>query len=135
MTQRIPLGAVAPQQVCEDGSCPVSRAVAVLDGKWTLLVIRDLVSGPKRFGRLRTSLQGISPKTLTDRLRDLETAGLVTRTLYPQIPPRVEYELTERGMTLLPLIQALEAFGRTLAAPPPANQGSAPDGRRVSRQA
>jgi DNA-binding HxlR family transcriptional regulator len=101
---------------CDDGSCPVTRAVAVLEGKWTMLVVRDLLAGPRRFGQLRDSLAGISPKTLTDRLRALEEAGLVSRTFYPQIPPRVEYELTDRGREVQPLIAALAAFGRALFA-------------------
>ena len=108
--------------MCEDGTCPVSRAVAVLDGKWTMLVIRDLLGGTRRFGELRSSLAGISPKTLTDRLRDLEATGLVRRTLYPEIPPRVEYELTERGLALAPVLGALAEFGRSL--PPPITDGS-----------
>lgn len=102
----------------EDGSCPVAPAVRVLDGKWTIFVVRDLLAGPRRFGELRQSLPGISPKTLTDQLRDLEADGLVTRTLYPQIPPRVDYQLTDRGTTLLPLIAALADFGLSLPAPP-----------------
>ncbi len=106
-----------PTQVtCEDGSCPVARAVAVLDGKWTMLVIRDLLGGPRRFGELKKSLAGVSPKTLTDRLRDLESAGLVTRTMYPEIPPRVEYELTRQGQALQPVIDALGSFGLLLDA-------------------
>lgn len=103
-------------ELCEDGTCPVSRAVAVLDGKWTMLVIRDLLSGTRRFGELRSSLLGVSPKTLTDRLRDLESAGLVRRTMYAEIPPRVEYDLTERGLALGPVLAALADFGRQLPA-------------------
>ncbi len=111
------MGDTAPnptQVVCEDGSCPVARAVSVLDGKWTMLVIRDLLGGPRRFGELKTSLAGVSPKTLTDRLRDLESAGLLTRTMYPEIPPRVEYELTAEGQALQPVIDALGSFGLLL---------------------
>ena len=84
-------------QLCDDGTCPVTRAVSVLDGKWTMLVVRDLLTGSKRFGELRASLTGISPKTLTDRLRELEAAGVVSRTMYAEIPPRVEYRLTDTG--------------------------------------
>jgi len=104
-------------QPCDDGTCPVTRAVAVLDGKWTVLVVRDLLGGRRRFGELRESLAGISPKTLTDRLRDLESAGLVSRTMHAQIPPRVDYELTEAGRALTPVIEALAEVGRRL--PPP----------------
>ena len=96
---------------CAEESCPVARAVRVLDGKWTLLVIRDLLGGTRRFSELRASLAGISPKTLTDRLRDLEQHGLVERVSYAEIPPRVEYTLTQAGRTLEPVIGALAAWG------------------------
>jgi DNA-binding HxlR family transcriptional regulator len=95
-----------------DESCPVARAVRVLDGKWTMLVIRDLLQGTRRFSGLRSSLAGISPKTLTDRLRELEQHGLVERVMYAEIPPRVEYTLTPKGRTLEPVITALAAWGR-----------------------
>lgn len=101
---------------CQDDSCPVARAVRVLDGKWTMLVIRDLLGGTKRFSELRTSLSGISPKTLTDRLRDLERDGLVERVIYAEVPPRVEYSLTVKGRTLEPVIQALASWGNHLGA-------------------
>lgn len=100
---------------CEDGTCPVSRAVAALDGRWTILVVRDLLGGTKRFGELRESLPGISPKTLTDRLRSLEADGLVERQAYAEIPPRVEYSLTPAGRTLEPVLAALADWGRTHA--------------------
>jgi DNA-binding HxlR family transcriptional regulator len=98
---------------CEDGSCPVTRAVAALDGRWTILIVRDLLGGTRRFGELRASLTGISPKTLTDRLRSLESDGLVERTMYAEIPPRVEYSLTPAGRTLEPVLLALADWGRT----------------------
>jgi DNA-binding HxlR family transcriptional regulator len=101
---------------CDEDSCPVARAVRMLDGKWTMLVIRDLLGGTRRFSELRASLAGISPKTLTDRLRDLEQHGLVERVCYAEIPPRVEYTLTESGRTLEPVIGALADWGRTVAA-------------------
>lgn len=107
------VGAVGTD-VCEDDTCPVSRAVAALDGRWTILVVRDLRAGPRRFGELRTSLVGVSPKTLTDRLRELEASGLITRTYHPQIPPKVEYELSDLGRNLEPVLDALAAFGRLL---------------------
>ena len=103
---------------CAEESCPVARAVRVLDGKWTMLVIRDLLGGTRRFSDLRASLAGISPKTLTDRLRELEQHGLVERVIYAEIPPRVEYTLTERGRTLEPVITALADWGRSIAAEP-----------------
>jgi DNA-binding HxlR family transcriptional regulator len=99
--------------LCDDGVCPVSRALEALDGKWTILVVRDLLGGTKRFSELRRSLSGISPKTLTDRLRTLEEHGLVDRHIYAEVPPRVEYTLTTAGRTLQPVLVALSRWGRT----------------------
>lgn len=96
---------------CVDETCPVARAVAVLDGRWTMLVLRDLLEGTRRFSELRASLTGISPKTLTDRLRALEQQGLVERRYHAEIPPRVEYSLTARGREVQPVIDALAAWG------------------------
>ena len=98
---------------CDDGTCPVSRALVALDGKWTILIVRDLLSGTKRFSELRRSLDGISPKTLTDRLRGLEEHGLVQRRIYAEVPPRVEYSLTDAGRTLEPVLLSLARWGRT----------------------
>jgi len=81
-----------------------------------MLVIRDLLEGTRRFSQLRSSLAGISPKTLTDRLRELEQHGLVERVMYAEIPPRVEYTLTQKGRTLEPVISALAAWGRGAGA-------------------
>ena len=91
--------------------CPVERALRVLDGKWTVLIIRDLLSGPKRFTALRTSLRIGSPKTLTERLRILEHQGILTRTVYAEVPPRVVYELTERGYSFRTVLEAMAAWG------------------------
>ncbi len=96
--------------------CPIERAVSVLDGKWTLLVLRELFTGTKRFGELRKTLHGISPKTLTERLRLMETQGIIKRTIYPEIPPHVEYSLTEYGETLRPIIDALKSWGERWTA-------------------
>lgn len=84
-----------------------------LDGKWTILIVRDLMGGTKRFGELRRSLTGISPKTLTDRLRGLEEHGLVDRRIFAEVPPRVEYSLTDAGRTLEPVLVALARWGRS----------------------
>ncbi len=94
--------------------CPIERAVEILDGKWTLLILRELFQGTRRFGELRTTLQGVSPKTLTERLRILEKKGIVQRTIYPEIPPRVEYKLTGLGQNAWPVIQALRDWGETV---------------------
>lgn len=99
---------------CADETCSVARAVAVLDGRWTMLVLRDLLEGTRRFSELRTSLAGISPKTLTDRLRALEAAGMVEREYHAEIPPRVEYRLTPQGEAVRPVVDALAAWGRGL---------------------
>ena len=87
----------------------------MLDGTWTLPVIRDLLGGSKRFGELRESLAGISPKTLTDRLRDLESAGVFSRAMYPEIPPRVKYRLTDLGWSVTPVMNTFEESGRSLS--------------------
>ena len=107
--------------------CDVERTLAVIGPKWTTLILRDLIAGTKRFGELRRAFPGISPKTLTQRLRDLEDRGLLSRTIYPEIPPRVEYALTSRGETLEAIIVAMATWGaldRERAAadagPPPA---------------
>jgi DNA-binding HxlR family transcriptional regulator len=95
--------------------CPIERAVSILDGKWTLLIMRELLGGERRFGELRSALHGVSPKTLTDRLRELEHQGVVERTIYPEIPPRVEYKLTRRGEAAWPVIEALRIWGEAMA--------------------
>lgn len=91
--------------------CPIEAAVNILEGKWTLLILRELFTGTKRFGQLRSALSGVSPKTLSERLRILEQQGIVERKIYPEIPPRVEYSLTELGQTLSPIIGSLKDWG------------------------
>jgi DNA-binding HxlR family transcriptional regulator len=92
-------------------SCPVCRTAEIVCGKWTLLVIRDLAEGRSRFCELERSLQGISPRTLSLRLRALEEEGIVERQTYPEVPPRVEYALTEKGRALVPLIESMRVYG------------------------
>ncbi len=92
--------------------CPVCRTAEVVCGKWTLLVIRDLVDGSSRFCELERSLEGISPRALALRLRALEEEGIVARNTYPEVPPRVEYALTEKGRALVPLIEDMRSYGR-----------------------
>ena len=92
--------------------CPVCRTAEVVSGKWTLLVIRDLADGSRRFCELERSLAGISPRTLSLRLRALEEEGIVLRQTYPEVPPRVEYALTEKGRALVPLIEDMRSYGR-----------------------
>jgi DNA-binding HxlR family transcriptional regulator len=95
-----------------DPSCPVCRTAEIISGKWTLLVIRDLAEGSRRFCELERSLDGISPRTLSLRLRALEEHGIVLRHTYPEVPPRVEYALTEKGTALVPLIDDMRKYGR-----------------------
>ena len=92
--------------------CPVCATADIVCGKWTLLVIRDLAEGRSRFCELERSLEGISPRTLSLRLRALEEEGIVERHTYPEVPPRVEYSLTEKGRALIPIIEAMRAYGR-----------------------
>ena len=101
-----------------DGACPVLRAVTVLDGKWTLLILRDLLQGTRRFGELRRSLDGLSPRTLAERLRALEREDVVTRRVFAEVPPRVDYTLTAKGRALAPILDALGAWGTRWTAPP-----------------
>ena len=95
-----------------DSSCPVCRTAEIISGKWTLLVIRDLAECNRRFCELERSLEGISPRTLSLRLRALEEQGVVARHTYPEVPPRVEYALTDKGRALAPLIEDMRAYGR-----------------------
>jgi len=100
-----------------DDTCPVCRTAEIVCGKWTLLLIRDLSEGRSRFCELERSLQGISPRTLSLRLRALEEEGIVERDTFPEVPPRVEYQLTEKGGALLPIIDGMRVYGdRWLAA-------------------
>jgi DNA-binding HxlR family transcriptional regulator len=94
-----------------ESPCPVSSCAEIISGKWTLLVIRDLAEGPQRFCELERSLEGISPRTLSLRLRALEECGVVSRRTYPEVPPRVEYGLTHKGRALVPLIEDMRRYG------------------------
>lgn len=94
-----------------NSTCPVCRTAEVVCGKWTLLLIRDLADGSSRFCELERSLEGISPRTLSLRLRALEEEGVVERHTYPEVPPRVEYALTTKGEALVPLIDDMRRYG------------------------
>lgn len=94
-----------------NSNCPVCRTAEVVCGKWTLLLIRDLAAGNSRFCELERSLEGISPRTLSLRLRALEEEGIVERHTYPEVPPRVEYALTDKGQALVPLIEDMRSYG------------------------
>ena len=95
-----------------DATCPVCKTAEIVCGKWTLLLIRDLSEGRSRFCELERSLQGISPRTLSLRLRALEEEGIVERDTYAEVPPRVEYVLTEKGRALLPIIDGMRTYGQ-----------------------
>jgi DNA-binding HxlR family transcriptional regulator len=92
-------------------TCPVCATAEVVCAKWTLLLVRDLAEGRSRFCELERSLEGISPRTLSLRLRALEEEGIVERRTYPEVPPRVEYQLTAKGEALLPIIEAMREYG------------------------
>ncbi len=91
--------------------CPVATTVQLIGSKWKLLILRNLLARPWRFNELRKSLEGISQKVLTDSLRSMEEDGIITRTVYPEVPPRVEYALSELGESMRPIIKAMEEFG------------------------
>jgi DNA-binding HxlR family transcriptional regulator len=95
----------------DNTTCPVARTAEIISGKWTLLIIRDLASGVKRFNQLERSLHGISPKTLSERLRSLEVEGIIFRRTFAEVPPRVEYSLTEKGRDLVDLIESMRSYG------------------------
>jgi DNA-binding HxlR family transcriptional regulator len=93
-------------------TCPVCQTAEIISGKWTLLIIRDLADGPCRFCELERSLEGISPRTLSLRLRALEAEGVIQRRTFPEVPPRVEYCLTPKGRALIPMIDHMRRYGQ-----------------------
>lgn len=95
-----------------DIPCPIALTAEIISGKWTLLIIRDLASDIKRFNQLERSLRGISPKTLSERLRSLEEEGVIVRKTFAEVPPRVEYSLTEKGFDLIHVIESMRTFGQ-----------------------
>ena len=92
-------------------ACPVETTLSLIGDKWKVLILRDLMSGTKRFGELKKSLGSVSQKVLTAQFRDMEEDGLVSRTVYAEVPPRVEYALTETGNSLKPIIDAMMSWG------------------------
>lgn len=97
-------------------ACPVATTVALIGSNWKLLIMRNLLSRPWRFNELKKDLEGISQKVLTDSLRSMEADGLLTRTVYPEVPPRVEYTLTELGYSLRPILEAMRVWGEDYKA-------------------
>ena len=95
----------------EMSACPVATTVALIGSKWKLLILRNLLARPWRFNEMKKDLAGISQKVLTDSLRSLEEDGIITRTVYPEVPPRVEYALSDLGESMRPIISAMEQWG------------------------
>ena len=92
-------------------ACPVETTLTLIGDKWKVLILRDLLPGTKRFGELKKSIGNVSQKVLTAQLRSMEESGLLTRTVYPEVPPRVEYTLTELGKSLKPILDAMQNWG------------------------
>lgn len=91
--------------------CPVETTLSLISDKWTVIILRDLLTGTKRFNELMRSVTGITQKVLTSHLRNMESNGLLTRKVYAEVPPRVEYTLTETGYSLKPILDAMYAWG------------------------
>ena len=97
--------------LADEVGCPVARTAQIIGNKWTPLIVRDLAQGCRRFSELERSLHGISPKTLAERLRRLEQEEVIVRRCFAEVPPRVEYTLTPKGESLLPIIESMRVFG------------------------
>ena len=93
-------------------ACPVETTLTLISDKWKVLILRDLMPGTKRFGELKKSIGTVTQKVLTAQLRQMEASGLLTRTVYAEVPPRVEYTLTDLGRSLRPVLDAMEAWGK-----------------------
>ena len=91
--------------------CPVATTVSLIGSKWKLLIMRNLLARPWRFNELQKPLDGVSQKVLTDSLRSMESDGIIVRTVYPEVPPRVEYSLSELGESMRPIIKSMEEWG------------------------
>jgi DNA-binding HxlR family transcriptional regulator len=105
------------EPVHEISNCSVAACAEILGGKWTALLVHDLSEGPRRFSELEGACPGISPRTLSERLRTLEANGVLVRHSYAESPPRVEYELTDKGEALLPIIREMRRFGHDWLSP------------------
>ena len=97
-------------------ACPVETTLTLISDKWKLTVLRDLMPGTKRFGELKKSVGNVSQKVLTSQLREMEQSGLLIRTVYPEVPPRVEYTLTDLGRSLKPILDAMQSWGEAYKA-------------------
>ena len=92
-------------------ACPVEMTLQLIGNKWKILILRDLLTGTKRFGELKKSVTGITQKVITSNLRDMESSGLLTREVFPEVPPRVEYTLTDTGYSLEPILDSMYSWG------------------------
>lgn len=99
---------------CSEIACPVSRCMQVIGGKWKIIILYALKNGTNRFGALQKMINTISKQMLTTQLRELEKDGIITREIFPEIPPRVEYTITPLGKTLFPIIEAMDKWGRSV---------------------
>ena len=97
-------------------ACPVETTLSLIGDKWKVLILRDLMPGTRRFGELKRSIGGVSQKVLTAQLRDMEAKGLVARQVYAEVPPRVEYSLTDLGRSLKPILDAMWTWGESYKA-------------------
>ena len=97
-------------------ACPVETTLTLISDKWKVLILRDLMPGTKRFGELKKAVGNVSQKVLTSQLREMEQSGLLIRTVYPEVPPRVEYTLTDLGRSLKPILDAMQSWGEAYKA-------------------
>jgi DNA-binding HxlR family transcriptional regulator len=100
-----------PQKIEKKSSCPAETTLKAISGRWKILILRELFQEIKRFGELQRALEGITQKMLTEQLRELEADGIIHREVYPQIPPKVEYSLTELGKSLQPILETMHEWG------------------------
>lgn len=109
---------MSEQKITKDlPACPVETTLMLIGDKWKVLILRDLLPGTKRFGELKKSIGSVSQKVLTAQLRDMEKSGLLIRTVYAEVPPRVEYSLTELGKSLKPVLDAMQNWGEGYKSP------------------
>jgi DNA-binding HxlR family transcriptional regulator len=115
-------------------ACPGARCFELLGKKWTAYIVWALLDGPRRFSELAEAAPGLRDRVLSHRVKELVAAGIVTRSSYPEVPPRVEYALTDRGRALRPVIREMERWGRRWATPPPTQARSASSSARNARR-
>jgi DNA-binding HxlR family transcriptional regulator len=110
LVNNIAADAALPELIEPRGGC-IAVAMQIIGNKWTALILRDLAAGPKRFSGLQKSVAGVNPRTLSQRLDDLESHGIVTKAAYAEVPPRIEYTLTAKGRNLIPVLQQMADWG------------------------